>query len=461
LAQDTSLLARERASLRQTMLASPLLDQDGFARDMETAYRNMWKQLSGPETEEAAPPALQADSALPSSVEAALEHHRAGRLAEAEQIYRRVLQEQPTNIDALHSFGLLFHQRGDHTTAEFLIQRAISTLSTSTPAKEKKSDYFKLGSALLHANLGLVLQAAGKAEEAVSAFRTAVEAKPDYVDASFNLGNALQAQGKVDEAADWYRRVIRQQPNAVKAHNNLGLVLQQKGQVDEAMASFKRAIAIDAMFAEAHNNLGQALQVLGKTADAIDCYQRAIAIRPDFAEAYYNLGIAFKDQPANAVSCYLNVLAIRPNYPEALTNLAAAYTELDRLDDALACSSKAVAINPDYAEAHYNLGVALQKRVKLDDAIAAYRRAIELKPDYPTALNNLGDIYRAQGKPDEAISLYQRASELAPEGGYIQSNLLFCVNYHPTLTAEEVYARYREWNARCAARFAADIPPFA
>jgi len=50
-------------------------------------------------------------------IEQALEHHRRGRLAEAEACYRRVLQGQPQNIDALHFLGVIAYQRGEHHEA--------------------------------------------------------------------------------------------------------------------------------------------------------------------------------------------------------------------------------------------------------------------------------------------------------------------------------------------------------
>ncbi|WP_420477334.1 tetratricopeptide repeat protein, partial [Noviherbaspirillum sp. ST9] len=414
LAQDTSLLARERASLRQTMLASPLLDQDGFARDMETAYRNMWIVWCGGGSPGHAD---SNDGAAYDSIEAALDLHRTGHLQEAEDAYKRILQASPDHVDALHSLGLLHHHRGDNSAAASLIRQAIDVQAKSGCG----------AAARLYSNLGLVLEADGKIVEAITAFRQAVELEPDDVEACLNLGNGLRRNGQRDEATEIFRLAIARNPGYAKAHNNLGMVLLE---------------------AE-------------KRTEAIACYEQAIKLAPDYAEAWLNLGVANKRFPGKAAECYRKAIELRPEFLDALNNLAATLIELGKPDEALEYARRTLALNADHAEAHYNIGVILQSQGRLEEAIVHHRRAIELKPDYADAYSILGINLQSMGRMDEAIACYEQALRFNPEHLNAQSNLLFCVNYHPTLTAEEVYARYREWNARCAARFAADIPPFA
>src|SRR5438270_5532221 len=92
------------------------------------------------------------------ALELALQHHQAGRLAEAEPIYRRVLAQEPNNVDALHLLGMIALQVGQHDAAIDLIRRAIS-LNPRVP------DY--------HNNLGMAYLGKGQHAAAVAAFRTA------------------------------------------------------------------------------------------------------------------------------------------------------------------------------------------------------------------------------------------------------------------------------------------------
>ena len=66
-------------------------------------------------------------------LQAGLKHHQAGRLAEAEGCYRRVLAAQPDHADALHLLGVLYHQRGEHARAIELMNRAVA-LRPNVPA---------------------------------------------------------------------------------------------------------------------------------------------------------------------------------------------------------------------------------------------------------------------------------------------------------------------------------------
>ena len=68
---------------------------------------------------------------LEEQLESALSHHQAGRLAEAEKIYRQILAQQPDHADALHLLGVLAEQAGRSDVAVDLIRRAIAICSTN------------------------------------------------------------------------------------------------------------------------------------------------------------------------------------------------------------------------------------------------------------------------------------------------------------------------------------------
>src|SRR5271170_4889434 len=70
-------------------------------------------------------PSEPLQSTITQAIQLAVEHHQAGRLADAERIYRRVLEVDPENREALHLLGLIAHQTGNHELAVQLIGRAI------------------------------------------------------------------------------------------------------------------------------------------------------------------------------------------------------------------------------------------------------------------------------------------------------------------------------------------------
>jgi tetratricopeptide (TPR) repeat protein len=340
----------------------------------------------------------------------AIQHHQAGRLQAAEQIYRQILQAEPTQADAIHLLGVIAYQVGKHELAVEYIGRAIGL-------KGNVADF--------HNNLGNALKNQGKLDEAIACYRRALELKPAYADAHINLGVAFKEQAKLDAAVACWRRALELKPDCAEAYYNLGIAFKEQGKLDEASACYCRALQLRPGYAEAHVNLGLAFKEQEKLDQAVACYRRALELKPGYAEAHINLGVVFKEQGKldEAVACYRRALELKPGYPEAHSNLGVVFKEQGKLDQAVACWRRALELKPDYAEAYYNLGIALKTQRKLDEALACWRRALELKPDYAAAHNNLGNALKEQGKLDEAVACYQRALELKPDFAEAHGNL--------------------------------------
>ena len=349
----------------------------------------------------------QTAAAPPTSAAAFLaegvEHHRTGRLPQAEACYRRALAAEPDHPDALHLLGLVALQVGRPDAAVELIGKALKR-------RPQNPAYFF--------NFGNAKAQQGKLDEAIAAYRKATAIKPDYAEAHSNLGNAAAYQGRLDEAIAAYRQAVAARADYAEAHSNLGDALTSQGKFDEAIAACRRAVAIRPDYAEAHSNLGAALTGQGKHEEAVAAYRQAIRVRPDFIQAHSNLG-------------------------NALTNQG-------KLDEAVVAYRQAIAIQPDYAEAHSNLGNALTDQGKLDKAIAAYHEAIRVRPNFAEAHSNLGGALTDQGQIDEAIAAYRQAIGLSEDLAVAKSGLLFSLNYDDKATADVIFAEHREWGAKFA-----------
>ena len=270
-------------------------------------------------------------------LESGLGHHRAGRIPEAYDIYRQVLDAHPRHPDALHLLGVVAHQLGKFGEAADLIRLAIA-VNGANP------DY--------HVNLGNALQASGDCEAAVAAFRHALELEADNPQTLFNLGNTLHTMARTDEAAAVFRQAIHIRPDFAEAHHNLGVVLEG-GNPSGGEDSFRRALEIKPDYAEAHHNLGNLLRTMGRLDEAQAALARALAAAPDRAGAHDSLGAVLKEQ--------------------------------GRLAEAAAAHRRAIAIDPDFAAAHYNLAATLQDMGRFDEIVALYRRCLELDPGNESA----------------------------------------------------------------------------
>ncbi len=129
-------------------------------------------------------------------------------------------------------------------------------------------------------NLGALLWARGEADEALRRYREAVRAQPDYAHARYNLGNALAVQGAFEEALPHFREVVRLRPGDVAAQGNLGAALLATGRADEAIATLRPVVAADPSSLNARFNLGRALAARGQLAEAAEHFEHAVRIDP-------------------------------------------------------------------------------------------------------------------------------------------------------------------------------------
>ncbi|HEX4793878.1 MAG TPA: tetratricopeptide repeat protein [Humisphaera sp.] len=156
----------------------------------------------------------------------AVEHHRNGRAAEAQAIYRRILLGQPEHADALHMLGLLAAQGGHAADGIALIERAISIDSS-------KADFF--------ADLGLAYAGTGRTSEAIAAYRRAIALDPASLSALNNLGNLLKNLGEIDEAVTYLHKASELRPDLPEPLANLANALKERGDLDEALACLRKA----------------------------------------------------------------------------------------------------------------------------------------------------------------------------------------------------------------------------
>jgi len=157
-------------------------------------------------------------------------HHRAGRLGDAEGVYRQILRHDPRHPQALHGLGKIAYE-------------------------------------------------ADQLDAAIQLFGKALAQRPEYDECYTSLGNALREKGDVEGAVAAYRRAAEIQPGYPAVHNNLGNALKDLGEVDGAVAEYQLALAMRPDFADARLNLGMALLLRGDFAEGWAAYESRREIR--------------------------------------------------------------------------------------------------------------------------------------------------------------------------------------
>lgn len=208
---------------------------------------------------------------LQSSLQQAIAHHRAGRLAEAAAIYTRIRATAPRNFDAVHLLGVVALQQGRASDAIDLLKKALA-LDARQPVCRMR--------------LGLALMAAGRAKEAELEFRAALRLKPDLIEGWDNLAYCLKAQDRFGEAVECHQRSTTLDPRSAPSWHNYGLTLSLCGRIDEALQCHERALAIDPGYARGHFGRAQALQQSDRIVEAIAAYDAFLQREPGHFDAH-------------------------------------------------------------------------------------------------------------------------------------------------------------------------------
>jgi protein O-GlcNAc transferase len=359
----------------------------------------------------------------------ALDHHRAGRLAEAEAAYRDILRADPGNIDAMHFLGVVAYQQGRLDDAERLVRDALALSADNAPA---------------HNNLGNILDRLGRTADAAASFARAVALQPDYVDALANLAGMRAARGEHDEAEALCRKALALVPGLPRVQLLLGRTLHLRGECREAIECYRRAIAAEPAHAQAHAALATALLESGEFDAAISAYRAAAALDPGAADVHSNLGNALMQAgrlEEAAASCR-RALALDPRFAPALCNLGAILERRGELDEAIAAYEQALAIDARSGRIRYSLGNALVQAGRHASALGHFRAAVELDANddearWALAMCQIPAVYETGERPEtsreafsrELAALERRFAEGRGRGGAIGLHQPFYLAY--------------------------------
>jgi tetratricopeptide (TPR) repeat protein len=215
------------------------------------------------------------------TIELGLEHHRAGRLPQAEQLYRQVLAMQPNHPWAIQLLGMIAHQVGNSQLAIQLIRRAISI--------EPNADFYN--------NLGEILRTTGAIEEAQVCLEKCIQLNPRFAAAYNNLGEIYRDRKDLKQAAVLYRKAIELDPSDPGPYNNLGIATHDLGDPISAIELYQRSLSLreqlggasDFGYDDTLNNLGTSLLDLRRVEEALITFRKVIALNPGHADAHNNL----------------------------------------------------------------------------------------------------------------------------------------------------------------------------
>lgn len=278
-------------------------------------------------------------------LQAGLEAHRLGRLAEAERSYRAVLAAAPDALDAYNLLGRLLVQSGRAGEAAPLLRQAI----------ERAPDQVALW--LSYAEALLAGGQIGLAREAAEAVRRLA---PQDENALFLWAEAQRFAQAWEMASTGYRQVIELHPEHVAAWLQLATCLQALRDLSGALAAAKQAVSLAPQAPECHNNLGNLLAAHGEHQEALRAFDTALALRPDYPAALVNKATSLREVGQIEQALPLAELAVQRSHghPDSWAALGQARHMLGQLAPALAAYREALARRPQDAETQWNFALA-------------------------------------------------------------------------------------------------------
>lgn len=382
------------ASVRLFRQQQPGQWQPVFARVADELRRLV---AADPPAPRPALPASESDSAAAPGAA-----HRRGqasdRWLEAEEYSAKAMIE---NLNTkMNEAGRAF-QQGAHELAEKLYREVLQVVPRH---------------ALALYGLGEVARLSGRLELAIRSLQRAVasfDRSPLYWN---SLGSALAAAGRDDEALLAYRQAIQVDPAFSPAHRELGLLMQRLNGHELALEHFCKSLALSPDEPALHVHRGRSLAALCRLDEAEQCLHEALRLAPDFVDAYLALGeLYLEDQRYDEAERALRqVLSDKPDHAQAWYQLGRARYLQAGAEEAVEHFQRAVDLDAQYLPAVLALGAARRELGQPEAAVDVFREALKLRPESAEIRHSLGQALADLGCHRQALDEFAEALQLDP-----------------------------------------------
>ena len=348
--------------------------------------------------------------------------YQLGDFANARRATEQGLRARPDSIEWLTNLLAIQVAQNDKSGALLSYEKAISiefrpelcmgyaSLLFECGRHDEAIDVLRKVIVRLPGHEGVLLQLShylsvtSKPEEALLCFTEIIQGNPHQVEALNGLGSLYMQQGQLEEAMQAYRTAVEVEPDNQVVLLNLAAAIEASGDLEGALAAVDHALKVDGgLEANAFARKGAILQNQARYLEAIEYFDRALMkLVSDRAATY--------------------------------SNRAYCYSQLKNLDQAVVDCESALKLDPNFIQAHNNLGNVYQEKGDFSRAISSYERALALSPDYFEALNNVGNAYRATKQFELATSALKRAIKIKPTSFEAMTNLAYCLFEQNELT---------------------------
>ncbi|MEQ9498237.1 MAG: tetratricopeptide repeat protein [Deltaproteobacteria bacterium] len=232
---------------------------------------------------------------------------------------------------------------------------------------------------------------------------------------AYNLGNAYAGARRIDDAVTAYRRAIELDPKLFNAHYNLGNVFKSAGRLDEAEAAYLAALEVREQSVAALVNLGLVHKNQGRRSDAQQRFEQAIGFAPNMAAAHANLGVLHRESKDfdEAAKSFARAAKLSPKNVQILRLAAQTADAAGKTSEAVAFYERTLDVRDDVRD-RTALGILLARAGRLKEATEHFRRVVAQQPSFEGGRRNLVQVLRQQGLEAEAQTVERGSTTPKP-----------------------------------------------
>jgi tetratricopeptide (TPR) repeat protein len=352
--------------------------------------------------------------------------------------YETVLLENPDDLKIKQRMSRLLTELGHHERAQKILHEVVEDFPTNHEALLELSQSYTIQGNFEKAEYYL--------EVLLKLNPHAIEVRNAYLKLLFDLK-------RFEDAVDYNENLVDDHPADPDIRFVFALILKAQGKLSEALIHLRKAVAIDPKHKEARSLLIESLRTRGDISNALKTAHAWTRSDPNSTEAFKIYGelLTKENDTKNGIENFKKAIELDPDYVIARSRYIQSMDQEGRIHEAIQFLGTQLKKDPDILEGHSMLGLTLDAAGRKKHALALLKVGLQLNPSDTKILRELAWIMGTSTNPQlrngpEALRLAKRAVELAPNDP----------DFHQVLAA--AYAENREFdNAINSARRALQL----
>ncbi|MBI3894119.1 MAG: tetratricopeptide repeat protein [Candidatus Wallbacteria bacterium] len=368
-------------------------------------------------------------------------HQREGKLVEAKQSYRQILQIDPEDPRAHYQLGCLLEQEGGDDEALRCFRKVISLDPGHVEAHwhltrmtRKQGDHprslkhlqtlreLESGNALVPHEMGLCYRALGVPDKAILCLQTALRMQPEQLPSKLALASIFLDGKALPQALELLEEVIAKWPRTPDAYLLLARLHQAAGKTPQALADLLQFQKIFPLDHRGCFEMGHLYCLQGEFELAEKELTRALEMAPDGVEIYAELSRVYEQLGAKDKAIRHALLRCErfAADPASYERVAEVYERFEMLPEAIEAVTKALALAPADEKLFCRRARLQIEAGNYNEAVLDFQRARELDPNCPDAKLDT-ELIAGHKTVRKAFELYSRGREAADRGDYQQA----------------------------------------